>query len=88
MADPESPESQESPAQSVVVARMRKIGWSRVIMSLMVGSVFAFLAWQAPASTPGIGQLLRPLFGATAVLQFAAAAMMIWRLRQRPGADS
>jgi len=85
VAEPENP---EGPAPSATVARMRKIGWSRVTMSLMVGSLFAFLAWQAPASTPGIGQVLRFLFGATAVLQFAAAAMMAWRLCQRPGAKS
>ncbi|MFZ4380855.1 MAG: hypothetical protein ACOYO0_02675 [Sandarakinorhabdus sp.] len=85
MAEPQSP---EGAAPSVVVARMRKIGWSRVIMSLMIGSLAAWLAWQMPATMPRIGQVLRFLFGITAALQFAAAATIWWRLRQRPGADS
>ena len=84
----EPSQSPEGEAPSVVVARIRKLGWSRVTMSVMVGGIFAWLAWQMPAMMPGVGQLLRLLFGATAVLQFAAAAMMLWRLRQRSGAKS
>lgn len=65
-----------------MVARLRRIGRVLAALSLLFGGLFVMLARRSAASAGEAAGLVSGLFWGAAVLQFALAALLLWRGRR------